>query len=128
MSRKKINKDEKKDEKIEQSIDKLLIVINDAATQCRFWRCNEPYAHIMGIRPVKRTTLEVINKNGFNPYNKETEENLFKSFIIYISPNENENTLNKEEIQNKKHWEDKGYIYLKHHDLLYIYEFIRNNK
>ena len=76
-----------KDQKLQEKIDKLLFILNAPETSCTFWKVNEPNVHIMGIRPIKRTTVEVINPNGFNPYDKKTEENLFKCFKIFCSPN-----------------------------------------
>ena len=124
MPKKKINPLDKHNEKV----DKLLNILNLPETSCKFWKAEEPYYHLMGIRPVTRTTLEIINKDGYSPYEKKTDEYLFKVFMIHISSNEKENILNKEELEYKKDLEKDGYIYLKHHDLFYIYEFIRNNK
>jgi hypothetical protein len=123
MAKKKINNEITLNEKI----DKLLNVLDDPATTCKFWKTDDTSSHLMGLRPVKRTTVEIIGKDSFNPYEKKIDENLFKVFIIYISQNEKENILNPQELEYKNDLENKGYIYLKHHDLLYIYEFIRNN-
>jgi hypothetical protein len=123
MTKKKINNETK----LNQKLDKLLNILNLPETGCNFWKTEESTSHLMGLRPVKRTTVEIIAKDSFNPYERKLEENFFKVFKIYISLNEKENILSKEELEYKKDLEEKGYIYLKHHDLLYIYEFIRNN-
>jgi hypothetical protein len=123
MTKKKINNTTKLDEKI----NKLLNILNFPETGCNFWKTEEPFSHLMGLRPVKRTTVEIIAKDTFNPYEKKLEEKFFKVFKIYISSNEKENILSKEELDYKKNLEENGYIYLKHHDTFYIYEFIRNN-
>lgn len=121
-----------KEQKISESIDKLLFILNAPETNCIFWKVNEPDAHIMGIRPVTRTTIEIINENGFNPYDKKTSENLFKCFKIFILPNKeknviNQNILNKEEISKKKEIEKNGIIYIKSSDLIYIFNTIRKS-
>lgn len=123
MPKKKISQSDKRNEKL----DKLLTILNLPETSCKFWKVEQPYCHLMGIRPVARTTLEIINKDGYNPYDKKTDEKLFKVFMINITLNEKENIISKEELGYKKDLEENGYIYLKHHDLFYIYEFIRNN-
>ena len=112
----------------EERIEKLLLLLNHPETGCKFWREERDNYHLMGVRPIKRTTLEIINKDGYNPLPKQTEEKLFKVFYISISTEEKFNKLNNEEIKFKNSLEDSGYIYLKHHDLIYIYQFIRENK
>jgi hypothetical protein len=116
-----------KEQKITESIDKLLIILNTPETNCIFWKVNEPDAHIMGIRPVTRTTIEIINENGFNPYEKKTPENLFKCFKIFIMANREKNLVNQDEIAKKKEIEKNGIIYIKSSDLIYIFDTIRRS-
>jgi hypothetical protein len=116
-----------KEQKLTDNIDRLLKVLNSPETTCTFWRVDDPHVHIMGIRPVKRTTIEIINENGFNPYDKKIEENLFKCFKIFINNNKNEQALTKEEINIKKEIENNGVIYIKDHDLIYIFDKVRKS-
>lgn len=116
-----------KDEILQEKIEKILFVLNSPETSCAFWRVNEPNVHIMGIRPVKRNVVEVINPNGFNPYDKKTEENLFKCFKILVVENKKDLPMMEEEISLKKEIEKNGIIYIKSHDLIYIIETVRKS-
>lgn len=116
------------DDFIKNRIDKLLLVLNKHETGCMFWKINDPDVHIMGLRPVKRITLEVINENGFNPYERKGNENLFKCFKILILTNKDEYIVTTEEIEKKNEIEKNGVIYIKHHDPIYIFDSIRNSK
>lgn len=115
------------DKQIMESVDKLLLILNAPETNCIFWKINEPDAHIMGIRPVTRTTIEIINENGFNPYEKKTPEKLFKCFKIFIMDNKEKNIINADEISKKKEIENNGIIYIKNSDLIYIYDKVRRS-
>lgn len=121
-------KKQTKDEKLEERIEKILFILNQPETGCRFWKSDQPHSHIMGIRPINRTCKEVIGKDTFNPYDKITDEKLFKFFYIYISSKKEYIVPSIEEIEQKKEIENNGCIYKKHHDLFYIFDFIRNNK
>ena len=113
---------------ISERVEKLLLILNKPERGCYFWKVDDPYVHLMGICSVKRTTLEIINENGFNPYEKKTIENLFKCFKILILYNEDDNNVTQEEIEKKKEIENNGIIYIKHHDLIYIFDKVRNSK
>lgn len=115
------------DQILQEKIEKLLFILNSPETSCIFWKVNEPHAHLMGIRPVKRTTVEVINPNGFNPYDKKIEENLFKCFKIFILDNKRDVVINEEEIKNRKEIEKNGIIYIKNNDLICIFETVRKS-
>ena len=121
------NKKEIKAQKLSDQIDKLLYILNAPETTCTFWKVNDPDFHIMGLRPVKRITIEVINENGFNPYDKKIEENLFKCFKIYILDSKDKIIINEEEINKKKEIEKNGVIYIKSNDLIYIFDTIRKS-
>lgn len=112
---------------LETKINKLLSVLNVPETNCTFWKIDDPHAHIMGIRPIKRTTVEIINENGFNPYEKKTDENLFKCFKIFILENKEQYTITKEEVDNKKNIEKNGIIYIKSFDLIKIFDIVRKS-
>lgn len=116
-----------KEQNIAERIDKLLFILNAPETNCIFWKVNEADAHIMGIRPVTRTTIKIINENGFNPYERKTPENLFKCFKIYILNNKEKNIINQDEIYKKKEIEKNGIIYIKNSDLIYIFDTIRKS-
>ena len=103
-------KKQTKDKILQERIDKLLFIFNAPETTCIFWKVNEPHAHIMGVRPVKRTTVEVVNPNGFNPYDKKIEENLFKCFKIFILDSKENIVMTDEEIKNKQEIEKKNNI------------------
>lgn len=120
-------KKQTKDHILQEKIEKLMLILNSPETSCTFWKVNDPQVHLMGIRPVKRTTIEVINPNGFNPYDKKTEENLFKCFKIFITDSKKDNLVTEEEVKNKKDIEKNGVIYIKHHDLIYIFETVRKS-
>lgn len=120
-------KKQTKEQKLQERIEKLLFILNSPETSCLFWRINEPNAHLMGIRPVKRTTVEVVNPNGFNPYDKKIEENLFKCFKIFILDSKNNIVMTEEEIKNKKDIEKSGVIYIKNNDLVYIFDCVRKS-
>lgn len=117
----------KAEDTLETKINKLLSVLNVPETGCTFWKIEEPEAHIMGIRPIKRTTVEIINENGFNPYEKKTDENLFKCFKIFISDNKEQYNLTKEEVEIKKNIEKNGTIYIKSFDLIKIFDTVRKS-
>lgn len=123
----KQNKKTSAESELENKIDKLLFILNNPETNCVFWKIDEPNAHIMGIRPVQRTTIEVINENGFNPFDKKTEEKLFKCFKIYVLNNKSEESQNKEGIDNVKEIEKNGIMYIKSYDLIYIVDKIRKS-
>lgn len=112
----------------DEKIDKLLFVLNKPETTCTFWRVDDKDAHLMGIRPITRTTVEMINENGFNPYEKKVTENLFKCFKIYVINNKEENIITAEVIEKKNEIEKNGIIYIKHHDPIFIYDLIRGSK
>ncbi len=114
-------------EPLENNIDKLLGILNHPETNCLFWKVDEPYAHIMGICPVNRTTVEIINENGFNPYEKKTEERLFKSFKVFILDCKNDVNNNEEDMWIRKEIEKNGIIYIKNHDIFYIINTIRSS-
>lgn len=116
-----------KEQSLKNSIDKLLIILNNPETNCLFWKIDDPNAHIMGIRPIVRTTLKVINENGFNPYEKKIEENLFKCFKIFILDNKDKYIINQNEIDKKKEIENNGIIYIKSPDLIYIIDTVRKS-
>lgn len=117
-----------KDQKKQESIDKLLFILNQPETGCTFWKIEDPDAHIMGIRPITRTTIEIVNENGFNPYDRKKIEHLFKCFKVLIVNKKEEIKTLQEEITKKNEIEKNGIIYIKHHDLLYIFENIKNSK
>lgn len=123
QTKKKITKDDILQEKIEN----LLSILNSPETSCTFWKVNEPYAHLMGIRPVRRTTIEVINPNGFNPYDKKIEENLFKCFKIFIKDSKKDLPLDENEINIRPEIEKNGIIYIEGHDLISITESVRRS-
>lgn len=120
-------KKQTKDQILQERIDKLLFIFNAPETSCIFWKVNEPNAHLMGIRPVKRTTVEVVNPNGFNPYDKKIEENLFKCFKIFILDSKENIVMTDEEIKNKQEIEKNGIIYIKNNDLIYIFDTVRKS-
>ena len=112
--------------KIEVRIDKLLEILNDPMTACKFWRSIDEECDISGIKPVKRTTIETINANGFTPFDKKIEEDLFLYFNIELVDSKDPYIMSKEDIEKKNKIGKNGKIYLKHNDSFYIYEFIRN--
>ena len=114
-------------EDIYNSINKLLNILNIPETRSTFWLINEPNVHIMGIRHVLMTTIEIINENGFTPYENKVKENLFKVFKIFVCYEDEELNI-QEELDLKKEIETNGIIYIKHHDLIYIYEKVRESK
>jgi hypothetical protein len=112
-------------------IDKLrdrakIEVLNDPMTACKFWRSIDEECDISGIKPVKRTTIETINANGFTPFDKKIEEDLFLYFNIELVDSKDPYIMSKEDIEKKNKIGKNGKIYLKHNDSFYIYEFIRN--
>jgi len=112
---------------LDPNIYKLLTLLNAPETQCTFWIANEPDVHIMGIRPIKRTTVEIINESGFTPYENKVVENLFKVFKIYVLDNKESLVINNEELEKKREIEKNGVIYIKHYELVYIFETIRKS-
>ena len=112
--------------KKESNIDKLLSLLNHPDTKSTFWKVDEPYVHIMGIRPITRTTLEIINENGFNPYENKVKEKLFKVFKIYMSTPRKKDIIDKD-IKIKKSIEQHGITYINHYDLAYIYKTIKES-
>ncbi len=120
-------KKETKEQKLADQIKKLLHILNASETNCTFWKVEDPDFHIMGLRPVKRMTIEVINENGFNPYEKKIEEKLFKCFKIYILDSKDKIIINEEEIKKKKEIERNGMIYIKSNDLIYIFDTVRKS-
>ncbi len=109
------------------NLNKLLAMLIHPETNCVFWKIDDPHAHIMGIRPVKRTTVTIINENGFNPYEKKTDERLFKCFKVFVLDKKNAYHIDEEEIKIKKDIEKNGIIYIKNYDLIYIVNTIRNS-
>lgn len=123
----KVRKKPTKEEALQDRMEKLLFMLNSPETSCTFWKVNEPHAHIMGIRPVKRTTIEMVNPNGFNPYEKKIEENLFKCFKIFILDNKKEYISTNEDAIVRKEIEKSGIVYVKHSDLIFIIDYIRKS-
>lgn len=107
--------------------DKLMKMLNKKDTNCHFWWGVKFESEIMGIRPVSRNTIEVINPNGFSPYRKEQEEKLFKVFIIDIVDSDKQYIYKKEDKNKEIRLLKDGYIYLKSGNIDYIYDFIRKN-
>lgn len=120
-------KKQTQDDMLQEKIEKLLSILNSPETLCTFWKINEPHAHLMGIRPVKRTTIEIINPNGFNPYDKKTEENLFKCFKIFVENNKKHYLTIEEKFKIRNELEKNGIIYISHYDLISILEIIRKS-
>lgn len=108
-------------------IQKLHFMLNDPETKCSFW-----FSHDMkgfsGIRPVKRTTVETLNKDGFNPWEKKVEETFFRFYIIDVLEEKHEGPEDKETIEKRIRLEDLGYIYLRSHNIDWIYNYIKSNK
>ena len=120
-------KKQTKDDMLQEKIENLLSILNSPESSCTFWKINEPHVHLMGIRPVKRTTVEVINPNGFNPYDKKIEENLFKCFKIFIENNKEHYPTDEEKINIRNELEKSGIVYITHHDLISIFESVRRS-
>lgn len=105
----------------------LLKWLADPKTGCIFWKDKDGSGDIVGIRPVKRITIETINPNGFTPYKKETEENLFKLYLIDVVTCNDIYIWTTEDFEKREMIEQNGTIYLKSENIKYIYDFIRKN-
>lgn len=71
-------------------ITELLARLNDPVTGCSFWKTS--VNQVSGVRPITRTTKEIINPDHFTPYEKITEEHLFNFFILTLLPESDNNT------------------------------------
>jgi hypothetical protein len=118
-----------KEENRQEKINRLLTKLNDSETKSEFWQISHKDYHIAGVRPVTRTTVEILGKDGFNPYEKKIDEILFKYYKIFIVEDKEEFSMEPEICRmtgKKMEIEDNGAIYLKSNDLLWIYNAIRD--
>ena len=108
------------------NIDRLLSMLNDPSTSCKFWKSINEECDISGIRRVNRKCTKVMNEHGFNPKPIETEEVLFKYYNIDIC--DTIDRANEEDIKKEEELKSKGIRYIKSHDVDYIFEVIRGDK
>jgi len=111
---------------LETKIQKLLHVLNDPDYKCEFWRSEHRDYHIVGVRPVTKTTIEILNADGYNPYRKEIGEIVFKYYKIFIVDSNDQYNMTLNDLDRKRTIEMNGTIYLKHNDLIWIVDYIRN--
>lgn len=118
----RIKKNEVKDKKIK----KLMSLLNSPETGCFFWNGFVMGSDIMGVRPIERTTKTIINEHGFNPL-EQLKKEIFHS-VYFIQILDGKITVKEQKFLNQynKELENTGIIYLMHHDITWIYDFIRN--
>ena len=111
---------------VTNNLTKLKNLLNKPETGCTFWHSAEEGINLHGYKSIFRTTVEIINKNGFMPYNKTIDEKLFKVFKIYLE-DKNENLTVDKIKKIKDIAQSDGSIYIRHKDPVYIYEAIKNS-
>jgi hypothetical protein len=115
---------------VRQKILELIRRLNKPETNCFFWEVSANdldiggVVHIVGVRPVLRQTVHVLNKDGYNPVETKQEEILFKFFCINIG-----RVIDKERRKQViQSFEDKGAIYINEECIDVIYNMIKNSK
>jgi hypothetical protein len=90
-----------------------------------FWHDNSSFGDIVGLVPVERF-YEVKKGSIYSEYKENIKDGCFKFVVIDVSNNNNNFSLNEEDIKKKKILENKNILYFKHPNVNFIYNEIIN--